>query len=789
MPLPLPNLDDRRWLDLTQEALPLIPRYAPGWTDFNTHDPGITLMEMYAWLTKSFIYKLNQVPDRARWKFLSFIGYPRPGPKPAWALLAFEPVPAGGPIHIPAGTQFSGAAVAGAAPSFATTRAIDLSTATLTTLQADPGTGALVDYSLDLADGLPVLALGADPAPGAALYFGFEIIATGSPVAFWLRFGGAGNGASDRERIIAEAAAQAAACQPYAPGWPCNSAAAAEGNCDLALGPVPPHHSARIVWEAFAGGGWTALQSVAAPGRPNVGQVVDDTRSLTLDGFVEVNLPASLAKNAFGKVAAPLYYLRARLADGAYDAPVTLAGAQPNSVAAVQLAPLWSKLAISGVLAPLATPPAAGSSISLMFTLAADLTMQSLSVQSPPAPGQPNFVLLDYLAPLAGDAGSITIALVVLGLGTAAPAQQIFVPGAPVQTKCLRLYTHDGASWSEWTRAADFEASGRTDFTYTLDPMTGAVTCGNGQRGRVFPLGCAIVVVGYTTSADAGNVAAGQISKLVASPINEVELAALSPVEMSLLSQIVANPLAAAGGASPAPLTQIEGDASSVVHARDRILDLADNAQQITLDQIPKIQVLALPAPSQAVNLLDAERIVFDTPGTVVARARAWPDTDPTLPGLHAAGVVTIVILPDMPVAQPKPSPGLIAAVKQYLDRRRVVCTRFAVAAPIYVVITVTATVQASIGASISAVESGVLAALDDFLNPLTGGPAGLGWPFGRGVYNAEILRLIANAPGVDHVTSMTLSADSGAPQCGDIGLCPTYLATSGNHQIQVVSS
>src|SRR5580698_10220888 len=118
MPLPLPNLDDRRWQDLTQEAIPLIPRYAPGWTDFNTHDPGITLMEMYAWLSESLVYQLNQVPDRFTWKFLSFIGYPKQGPKAAHTVLAFQPVPAGSPIPIPPGTQFSGTAASGASPTF-----------------------------------------------------------------------------------------------------------------------------------------------------------------------------------------------------------------------------------------------------------------------------------------------------------------------------------------------------------------------------------------------------------------------------------------------------------------------------------------------------------------------------------------------------------------------------------------------------------------------------------------------------------------------------------------------
>jgi hypothetical protein len=297
------------------------------------------------------------------------------------------------------------------------------------------------------------------------------------------------------------------------------------------------------------------------------------------------------------------------------------------------------------------------------------------------------------------------------------------------------------------------------------------------------------VVTGFATLAESGNTTAHRISGLAKTPVNEVVLKGVSTVDQTLLAGIAANPVAAAGGEAAASLTELEGEAAEVVHAHERILDLAENAQQATLDQIPESAVLALPAPSQAVNLLDTERIALDVPGTVVARARAWPDTDPAFPGIHATGVVTVVILPDMPVAEPMPSTGLIAAVKRYLDRRRVICTRIEVAAPTYEVITVTANVQSSVGAKLAAVEAAILAALDGFLNPLTGGPAGLGWPFGRSVYRAEILQLIANVPGVDHVNSMTLSADSGTPQCGDITLCPAFLVTSGAHQIQVVTS
>ena len=83
MPLPLPNLDTRRWSDLVDEGRALIPRFAPGWTDHNVHDPGVTLIELFAYLTESLLYRANWIPERHRRKFLALLGYPALPPTPA----------------------------------------------------------------------------------------------------------------------------------------------------------------------------------------------------------------------------------------------------------------------------------------------------------------------------------------------------------------------------------------------------------------------------------------------------------------------------------------------------------------------------------------------------------------------------------------------------------------------------------------------------------------------------------------------------------------------------------
>ena len=82
MPLQLPNLDDRRYNDLVAEALTRIPTYFPkrtdslGWTNYNPSDPGITLIELFAYLADMLLYRLNRVTDDNRRKFLKLLNGP-----------------------------------------------------------------------------------------------------------------------------------------------------------------------------------------------------------------------------------------------------------------------------------------------------------------------------------------------------------------------------------------------------------------------------------------------------------------------------------------------------------------------------------------------------------------------------------------------------------------------------------------------------------------------------------------------------------------------------------------
>ncbi len=74
MALPVPNLDDRRFQDLVDDAKRLIARRSPEWTDHNVSDPGVTLIELFAWMTDQLIYRLNRVPERQYVTFLDLLG-------------------------------------------------------------------------------------------------------------------------------------------------------------------------------------------------------------------------------------------------------------------------------------------------------------------------------------------------------------------------------------------------------------------------------------------------------------------------------------------------------------------------------------------------------------------------------------------------------------------------------------------------------------------------------------------------------------------------------------------
>ena len=108
MVLPVPNLDDRTFQDIVNEARRRIPLYCPEWTDHNLSDPGITLIELFAWMTEMIIYRMNKVPDKNYVKFLELIGVElapaaSASTEVSFLLSASQPIA----VTIPQGTEVS----------------------------------------------------------------------------------------------------------------------------------------------------------------------------------------------------------------------------------------------------------------------------------------------------------------------------------------------------------------------------------------------------------------------------------------------------------------------------------------------------------------------------------------------------------------------------------------------------------------------------------------------------------------------------------------------------------
>jgi predicted phage baseplate assembly protein len=178
MSLPIPSLDDRRFQDFVDEAKRMIPRYCPEWTDHNVSDPGITLIELFAWMTEQYIFRLNQVPDKNMLTFLNLIGAKLEPARPARGDVTFTlsaPPTPDRRIILPARTQV------------ATVRTETEEAVVFTTDQEEevrlPGLRWVMtsldglDYqnrSQAMNEDAPFEIWGTAPEAGHAVYFGFD---------------------------------------------------------------------------------------------------------------------------------------------------------------------------------------------------------------------------------------------------------------------------------------------------------------------------------------------------------------------------------------------------------------------------------------------------------------------------------------------------------------------------------------------------------------------------------------------------------------------------------------
>ncbi len=105
MSFPSPSIDDRRFKDLVRETLDRVPVHTPEWTHLGESDPGVTLVELFAFLSESVLYRANRVPEAARAKFLNLLGLKLSPSAPAKGLVAFDATREPFPVRLDANIE------------------------------------------------------------------------------------------------------------------------------------------------------------------------------------------------------------------------------------------------------------------------------------------------------------------------------------------------------------------------------------------------------------------------------------------------------------------------------------------------------------------------------------------------------------------------------------------------------------------------------------------------------------------------------------------------------------
>jgi predicted phage baseplate assembly protein len=182
MPLETPRLDDRLFQDIVDEAKSRIPRYCPEGTDHKVSEPGVALIELFAWMTDLLLYRVNQVPDRLYVKFLELIGVRLEPPRAARAPVTFY-LSAAQPsdVSISEGTEV-------ATVRTETSEAIVFTTESELTVRTPAMIDAFTRRAAESADGSwlrhdvsklgmtghRLQVFGAPPTPGDAMYLALE---------------------------------------------------------------------------------------------------------------------------------------------------------------------------------------------------------------------------------------------------------------------------------------------------------------------------------------------------------------------------------------------------------------------------------------------------------------------------------------------------------------------------------------------------------------------------------------------------------------------------------------
>ncbi|MEU4280077.1 putative baseplate assembly protein [Streptomyces tanashiensis] len=362
-----------------------------------------------------------------------------------------------------------------------------------------------------------------------------------------------------------------------------------------------------------------------------------------------------------------------------------------------------------------------------------------------------------------------------LGESEGVPGQRVRLAHAPVVDRPPLLLQvaerADGggaeedpeAGWQEWTAVRDFASSRPGDRHFTLDATTGEIAFGPSVRqpdgtlrqfGAVPPKGAAIRAVRYGTGGGrAGNVARSTITVLRSS------IPYIARVE---------NREAARGGVDGETVEEAKSRAPITLRAQERAVTARDY-EELARRAAPEAARIACLAADGAESGENAVR--------VLVVPQAVPDRGGRLR-----------------FEQLVPGDELLSRVTGFLDERRPLGTRLAVGPPFYQGVTVVATLHSFRAAEAERVRADALDTLYAYLDPLTGGAHGEGWPFGRPLRAGEVFAALQRVPGVELVDEVLLHpADPLTGRRGDttdrIELAPSALLFPFDHRVRVIEA
>lgn len=504
---------------------------------------------------------------------------------------------------------------------------------------------------------------------------------------------------------------------------------------------VPGLHGPLLRWEAFDGRDWLPVA------------VTDETADLTRPGIVNLTWPGSR----------PLPAGEAVIADG-----TTVQMANARQAAAFRANDLlYVGEAEKGE--PVTVDSVAGDTVQLKAPVSKTYQRAPVSVAMLPRFGRPRTWLRARLQtdgePLLTRVNGVFFNAVwaeqvrtfegeTLGASTGEPNQSLFfrqtpvLPGEVIEVRelsgaraavelpillqdlaqagidagAVRTVTdpRSGAIsevWVRWEQRPNLFFSGPDDRHYTIERSRGRVVFGDNVHGRIPPAGPDNVRAARYTSGGGtiGNVPAGALSQLLS----------------GVPAESVTNPRAAEGGA--------DGETVEAVATRAPLVTRHRN---------------------QAISLEDYEALAREA-SPAVAVARALPLTQAS--GRPAVGWVKLIIQPNSHEPRPQPSFGLRRRVEQYVRARipAAMGGRISVTGPDYLPIGVATRIVAVDPTRSGVVYDAAVGALQAFFHPVTGGPDGTGWPFGRDVYLSDVAAVLEAVPGLDYVLSLLLLLDS----------------------------